>query len=119
MAAYSSGKRTVLKTVRRETVRGFESYRCRHLVNKDARRISSRYRLIRPGNLTFLVSAVNSARGGPQGIARVERENRTNSSVKREGKIHGNMLSIFVEGSDPAASGKGKHTHKVGSVPTA
>ena len=38
MAAYSSGKRTVLKTVRRETVRGFESYRCRHLVNKDARR---------------------------------------------------------------------------------
>ena len=30
MAAYSNGKRAVLKTVRRETVCGFESYRCRH-----------------------------------------------------------------------------------------
>ena len=29
-AAYSNGKRAVLKTVRRETVCGFESYRCRH-----------------------------------------------------------------------------------------
>ena len=28
-AAYSNGKRAVLKTVRRETVCGFESYRCR------------------------------------------------------------------------------------------
>ena len=77
-------------------------------MNADARPSNLAFRGP-PSNMTFLVSAVNSAWSGPQGIARV---------IVREGNIHGNMLSIFVEGSDPAVSGKGS-IGKVGSVPTA
>ena len=36
-AAYSNGKRAVLKTVRLETVCGFESYRCRHTFGSIAK----------------------------------------------------------------------------------